>query len=1197
MNNKFNIFIVEDDWGLANLVKRYLNRENIEAEIFISGNVALQEIANNPPALILLDYKLSDCSVQYFIEHLKQINENIEFIVMTGFGDEKLAVEMMKLGAIDYLIKDESFQQLIVPVIKQALEKVKLKNELLLSEAALRESEAEKRIILETVSELVVYYNTNLEIQWANPAFMNYFAKVNDKIVGCYCCDVWQNACIEKFECLLKKTIENGTTNTFERKTYDGKIWVANCYPIQENNEIIGAVETAIDITERKRAEEALKRSEENYRIIIENQTDLVVKIDTEGNFLFVSPSYCETFGKSKNELVNKKSIPLIHEDDLEATLEEMKKLYKPPYVCDFEQRVLTKNGWRWFAWSNTAVLDENNEVKEIIGVGRDITERKNFENELIKKEHDYRGLFENAHDAIIVFEPENEIVLDVNNRALELYGFSRGELIGMSIKSISKDIQRGERQVKITLERGSFYNFITTQYKKSGEEMVLEINASVIDYKGRRAILSINRDITERIKTEKVKQTLFNISNSSNNSRNINELITGIRTHLNEIISADNLFVALYQKETETLRIQYQKDEYDDQVEIPAEKTLSKYVIDTQKSLFADFSKIQQLVKKGEVKLVGQPAKQWLGVPLWYENTVVGVLAVQSYSDDEEFSENDLKLLEFTSEHISVALIRKQSEEALKESERKYREIFNSTSDAIFIHDAKTSEIVDINKSVEVITGYTREEIFNEKNIDYLLKKHFRNAYRQLFVNFRRATNEGIRNLILPAYKKNGEKVWLDIIFKATEIGGEKRVLTVSRDITERKLAIEELEKYKNELEVLVENRTEELLTVNYRLKEEIEKQKKSELKVQNQVSFLRSLVDTIPIPIFIKDKSKKYINCNKSFEELIGKSKEQIIGKTSFEVISLQDAVTAEEIDEQLLSKPGNIVREGQLGKENKTKTLITFYTTFHDHNNKVAGIIGAILDITQQKEMEKQLKVSLEKEKELNQLKSRFISTASHEFRTPLTAILSSIDLLDINRKKDNMERYYIHIDKMKKSIYYMTELLDDVLTINRTETGKLEFKPEYFDLNKYVKEIFEENKSISESSHEMILKFNKDIREIYADKKIIKLIFSNLLSNAIKYSPNGGKILTELNVNGNELLITVSDEGCGIPENDQVNLFEPFFRAGNVDNILGTGLGLSIVKRSVELHNGTITFESKENYGTTFKVNLPIGKFIE
>ncbi len=139
------------------------------------------------------------------------------------------------------------------------------------------------------------------------------------------------------------------------------------------------------EITERKQAEEALQESEQKYRLLIENQTDLVVKVDSEGHFLFVSPSYCEMFGKKEEELLGKKFMPLVHEDDRAITAEAMKNLYKPPYTCYVEQRAQTKGGWRWLAWADKSVLDQEGNIVAIVGVGRDITERKRMEQELLE--------------------------------------------------------------------------------------------------------------------------------------------------------------------------------------------------------------------------------------------------------------------------------------------------------------------------------------------------------------------------------------------------------------------------------------------------------------------------------------------------------------------------------------------------------------------------------------------------------------------------------------------------------------------------------------------------------------------------------------------------------------------------------------------------------------------------------------------
>jgi PAS domain S-box-containing protein len=149
---------------------------------------------------------------------------------------------------------------------------------------------------------------------------------------------------------------------------------------IKIDGKIKGMLGVYFDITENKKTREELEESKEKYRLLLENQTDLVVKVDTEGRFLFVSPSYCETFGKTEEELLGNKFMPLVHKDDRKLTAKAMENLCKPPYTCYVEQRAKTRDGWRWLAWADKSVLGKDGKVVEIVGVGRDITERKQNE-------------------------------------------------------------------------------------------------------------------------------------------------------------------------------------------------------------------------------------------------------------------------------------------------------------------------------------------------------------------------------------------------------------------------------------------------------------------------------------------------------------------------------------------------------------------------------------------------------------------------------------------------------------------------------------------------------------------------------------------------------------------------------------------------------------------------------------------------
>jgi PAS domain S-box-containing protein len=260
----------------------------------------------------------------------------------------------------------------------------------------------------------------------------------------------------------------------------------------------------------------------------------------------------------------------------------------------------------------------------------------------------------------------------------------------------------------------------------------------------------------------------------------------------------------------------------------------------------------------------------------------------------------------------------------------------------------------------------------------------------------------------------------------------------------------------------------------------------------------------------------------------------------------------------------------------------------------------IIGTLLNITERRQAEEErlarekLQVELEKEKELRELKSRFISMVSHEFRNPLATLQVIASTLRMHLNKMDEEQRAKRFAKIQRQIEHMTALLDEVLTIGRMEAGATEFNPVNLDLDDFCRGIVEEFQSRSEATHTLVYSCTGDCSEIPVDEKLTRQIVTNLLSNAFKYSPQGGAVRIDLSCETDEAVLHVVDEGIGIPEKDQERLFETFHRATNVGAISGTGLGLVITKRAVELHGGTITFESIVGVGTTFTVAIPIAQ---
>lgn len=188
-----------------------------------------------------------------------------------------------------------------------------------------------------------------------------------------------------------------------------------------------------LDISERKRTQEALDRREREYRLLVENQSDLVVRVDAEGRFEFVSESYCELFGKTREELIGRSFVPLIHEEDREHTLAEMKKLYDPPYLAHIEQRAMTRDGWRWLEWEDRAVLDDEGTVVGVIGSGRDITRRKEAETERARSEEHLRMILDLLPVPIVISEGASEDVLLYNRKFHEVFGYSTTEVANVA--------------------------------------------------------------------------------------------------------------------------------------------------------------------------------------------------------------------------------------------------------------------------------------------------------------------------------------------------------------------------------------------------------------------------------------------------------------------------------------------------------------------------------------------------------------------------------------------------------------------------------------------------------------------------------------------------------------------------------------------------------------------------------------------
>ncbi|TVQ18951.1 MAG: PAS domain S-box protein [Leptolyngbya sp. DLM2.Bin15] len=539
---------------------------------------------------------------------------------------------------------------------------------------------------------------------------------------------------------------------------------------------------------------------------------------------------------------------------------------------------------------------------------------------------------------------------------------------------------------------------------------------------------------------------------------------------------------------------------------------------------------------------------------------------------------------LEFDDKEFKCTIVRnisdrKRSEEALRQSEEKFRQLAENIHDCFFLLSADGQQLLYISPGYQDIWGYPCPSLTEDPKACFFDGAHLedQNRIRQSFKAHLSAKTDLNDEYRIVQSDGTVRWVWIRASYVLNADGRPYRIAGIAEDISDRKQA---------------------------------------ETALQSQFRLLQILIDTIPNPIFYKDTKGIYLGCNRAFEDYLGINREVIIGQT-IDAIAPPDLANSYRDDANTLRHlhGGNQVYESSVVRADGTRQDVIFYKAmFHDANGRPQGIVGTLLDITERKQTEADILQTLEHEKELNELKSRFISTASHEFRTPLTTILSATELLeypDYKLKPEKRLRYY---QQIKSAVQHMIQLLDDVLLISRYDSGRLSFTPIPLDLAEFCRTLVEGIQLNANQQHAIQFTYlppsleelaaiagqpiNLPLRP-YLDEKLLRHVISNLLSNALKYSPAHIEIEFQVTIRPSPqaeapLMATflIRDRGIGIPSEDLSRLFEPFHRAKNVGTIPGTGLGLSIVKNAIDLHGGHIQIDSILGEGTSFMVELPL-----
>jgi PAS domain S-box-containing protein len=556
-----------------------------------------------------------------------------------------------------------------------------------------------------------------------------------------------------------------------------------------------------------------------------------------------------------------------------------------------------------------------------------------------------------------------------------------------------------------------------------------------------------------------------------------------------------------------------------------------------------------------------------------------------------------------------------KEAEKALKEEKEKAQMYFDLANTVNVVLDT-SGKIVELNEKGCKFIGRSEEEVRDKDWFELIMTASEKEKLRKAFCGMMRGESQFMpyfETTVINNLQQERYYTWHNNLIRGRK-GEIIGMISSGIDITDRKMAEKALKKEKERAQqyldvantlIVVISRDEKIALLNKKGHEMLG-YKEGELLDENWFESVLVKEDREEVRDHFYNiiHRKPEAGLPEYFESMI------VTKSGQRRLIAWRNAVIHDDDGQVVATISSGVDITDQRAAENSLKEFnAELEERVEERTEELAEAINQLLNINKQLEYEIQerkniedalrkneneLRLAYQKEKELSELKSRFVSMASHEFRTPLSTILSSADLIEAYKREEQQAKRERHTNRIKSSVSNLTGILNDFLSLSKLEEGKIEEHPVTFDLEEFCEDVLDQMQGLLKRDqiirHDMLV----DPPTIILDKKLLKNVMFNLLSNAIKYSDAGTNIDCRVEKRGNTLIVVVADEGIGIPAEEQQHLFTRFFRARNVENVQGTGLGLNIVKRYVELMRGSISFESKIGEGTTFTVFIPLDK---
>jgi PAS domain S-box-containing protein/putative nucleotidyltransferase with HDIG domain len=676
------------------------------------------------------------------------------------------------------------------------------------------------------------------------------------------------------------------------------------------------------DISDREETLQALKNSEARYRAIVEDNPEMIVRFKPNGVITFVNQAFCSFARSTSAQLIGDK-LTSVPSDEFKKIAERQFAYLTPDMAAEInEYCVMTKpTDPCWFRWKTQPIRNDEGHFIEYQTVGEDITDEKKAEQANIQSEQHLRTLMESIKLIAIITDVKGNITF-CNSHFLEKTGWHKEDAMGKNwyehfvptdsagqlMEELIDQAQEGEIP-----QRNE--NMILT---RSGEQIMVSWNNTLLkdDQGNVTAIASIGEDITEKYYNEKAQAIIYKIAQSTITSKNLDELFQSIHAVLLDLMPAENFFIALYDDETDTVSFPYFVDQYDPPP--PPRRAgngLTEHIIRTGKPILANPESFNRLEHRGDAVNIGTPSVDWIGIPLLIENHTIGVMAVQSYSEETRFKKRDEQMLTFVSAQVAIAIERKRAEQALSTSTKRNELLIQASTDCIFL-ESLSGEILECNNVAEEVFGYTREELLT-MNVTDLVTRDF-TADKPDYVTWQIEQGGHFSNI--PNVKKDGIIFPVEISTKITDIEGTRFAVAYVRDITERK---------------------------------------KTENAILESEAKFKALAQTAAAGIFI-NRDDQFLYVNPMWCEITGFTEPELLNTSLWKVINHGDGgAVRQKYNELLRTESGMIRFETSFNIRTGEQKWLDVTAGFIDYQGEKATI-GTAIDITNRKQREHDLEV---------------------------------------------------------------------------------------------------------------------------------------------------------------------------------------------------------------------------------------------